>query len=202
MRTRMLLNARAIALGNLKIQKLLTYFFLLMFLVQTEAFAQSEIENIKKNISANVIFIRHALAPGFGDPPDFTKEDCSTQRNLNDEGRLQAKLIGRHLKASKLSFSEILTSEWCRCIDTTKELNLGKWQTFSGLNSFYEGHEKKGKVMDELRNKLDSLGNSDLVLFVTHQVVIFEQTGVAPRSGEMVLYNSITKQTARYMVAN
>ena len=94
MRKWMLLNAHAIALGNLKIQKLLTYFFLLMFLVQTEAFAQSEIESIKKSISANVIFIRHALAPGFGDPPHFTKEDCSTQRNLNNKGRLQAQLIG------------------------------------------------------------------------------------------------------------
>ena len=196
----MLLNARAIALGNLKMQKLLTYFFLLMFLVQTEAYAQSEIESIKKSISANIIFIRHALAPGFGDPPDFTKEDCSTQRNLNNKGRLQARLIGSYLKASDIKFSEILTSEWCRCIDTIKELNLGKWETFSGLNSFFQGHEKKVQVMNKLQKKLDTLDNSDLVLFVTHQVVITEQTGVAPSSGEMVLYNSITKEKARYMV--
>ena len=94
----MLLNAHAIVLGNLKIQKLLKYFFLLIFLVQTEAYAQSEIESIKKSISANAIFIRHALAPGFGDPPDFTKEDCRTQRNLNSNGRLQAQLIGDYLK--------------------------------------------------------------------------------------------------------
>ena len=115
---------------------------------------------------------------------------------------MQARLIGHYLKASKISFSEILTSEWCRCIDTTKELNLGKWETFSGLNSFFEGHEKKDKVMDKLRKKLDSLGHSDLVLLVTHQVVILAQTGIAPKSGEMVLYNSITKQKSRYMVDN
>ena len=54
--------------------------------------------------------------------------------------------------------------------------------------------------MDKLRNKLDSLGKSDLLLLVTHQVVILEQTGIAPRSGEMVLYNSITKQKSRHMV--
>ena len=171
-----------------------------MFLVQTEAYAQSEIESIKKSISANTIFIRHALAPGFGDPPDFTKEDCSTQRNLNNKGRLQARFIGSYLKASEIKFSKILTSEWCRCIDTIKELNLGKWETFSGLNSFFQGHEKKVQVMNALQKKLDSLDNSDLVLFVTHQVVIMEQTGVAPSSGEMVLYNSITKEKARYMV--
>ena len=196
----MLLNAHAIALGNLKIQKLLTYFFLLMFLVQTEAFAQSEIESIKKSISANVIFIRHALAPGFGDPPDFTKEDCSTQRNLNNKGRLQAQLIGDYLKKSNLLFSEILTSEWCRCIDTAKELDIGQWETFSGLNSFFEGHEKKDMVMAKLGKKLASLKPSDLVLFVTHQVVITELTDEVPRSGEMVLYNSITKQKSRFMV--
>ena len=130
------------------------------------------------------------------------KQDCSTQRNLNNKGRLQARLIGHYLKTSKISFSEILTSEWCRCIDTTKELNLGKWETFSGLNSFFEGHEKKDKVMDKLRKKLDSLSHSDLVLLVTHQVVILAQTGIAPKSGEMVLYNSITKQKRRYMVNN
>ena len=196
----MLLNAHAIALGNLKIQKLLTYFFLLMFLVQTEAFAQSEIESIKKGISANVIFIRHALAPGFGDPPDFTKEDCSTQRNLNNKGRLQAQLIGDYLKKSNLLFSEILTSEWCRCIDTAKELDIGQWETFSGLNSFFEGYEKKDTVMAQLRRKLASLKTSELVLFVTHQVVITELTEVVPRSGEMVLFNTITKQKSRFMV--
>ena len=104
------------------------------------------------------------------------------------------------MKASDIKFSEILTSEWCRCIDTIKELNLGKWETFSGLNSFFQGHEKKDQVMNKLQKKLDSLDNSDLVLFVTHQVVITEQTGVVPSSGEMVLYNSITKEKARYMV--
>ena len=200
MRRWMLLNAHAIALGNEKIQKLLTYMFLLMFLVQTGAFAQSEIESIKKSISANVIFIRHALAPGFGDPPDFTKEDCSTQRNLNNKGRLQAQLIGDYLKKSNLLFSEILTSEWCRCIDTAKELDIGQWETFSGLNSFFEGYEKKDSVMAQLHRKLASLKTSELVLFVTHQVVITELTGVVPRSGEMVLFNTITKQKSRFMV--
>ena len=198
MKRRMLLNARAIAPGDLKIRKLLTYFVLMTLLVTTESYARPQIESVKKSISANVIFIRHALAPGFGDPSDFIKEDCSTQRNLNNEGRLQAQLIGNYLKKSNLRFSEILTSEWCRCIDTAKELNIGQWETFSGLNSFFEGHEKKDNVMTKLRRKLDSLTTSDLVLFVTHQVVITELTGAVPRSGEMVLYNSLTKQKIRF----
>ena len=198
----MLLNAPKLVLGNIKFQRTFTCIVLIILFFLNAAYARSELETIRKSISANVIFLRHALAPGFGDPDNFMKQDCSTQRNLNNQGRLQARLIGHYLKASKISFSEILTSEWCRCIDTAKELNLGKWETFSGLNSFFEGHEKKDKVMDKLRKKLNSLSHSDLVLLITHQVVIFEQTGIAPKSGEMVLYNSITKQKTRYMVDN
>jgi broad specificity phosphatase PhoE len=200
MKKQMLLSAQAIVLGNLKLQKLLTYIILVTLLVATEVTARSEIETVKKSISANVIFLRHALAPGLGDPLDFIKEDCSTQRNLNDEGRSQARLIGDYLKKSNIRFSEILTSEWCRCIDTAKELDLGQWETFSGLNSFFQGHEKKYQVMDKLWKKIDSLNFADLVLFVTHQVVITEITGEIPRSGEMVLYNSITKKKSRLMV--
>ena len=196
----MFLNVQALAPGNIKFYRILTFIVFTIISFSTETYAQSELEIIRRGISANVIFMRHALAPGFGDPNNFIKEDCSTQRNLNNKGRLQARLIGSYLKASDIKFSEILTSEWCRCIDTIKELNLGKWETFSGLNSFFQGHEKKDQVMNKLQKKLDSLDNSDLVLFVTHQVVITEQTGVAPRSGEMVLYNSITKEKARYMV--
>ena len=135
-----------------------------------------------------------------GDPPEFTKEDCSTQRNLNNQGRLQAQLIGEYLKKSNLLFSEILTSEWCRCVDTAKELDIGQWETFPGLNSFFEGYEKKDTVMAKLRRKLASLKPSDLVLFITHQVVITELTDLVPRSGEMVLYNSLTKKKIRFMV--
>ena len=196
----MLLNVPEIALGNIKLKNILTFIIFTTLLCVTEASARSELERIKKNISANVIFLRHTLAPGVGDPRNFVKGDCSTQRNLNNKGRLHARSIGDYLKLTNLRFSEILTSEWCRCIDTAKELNLGQWETFSGLNSFFQEHEKKDQVMDKLQKKLYSLGHSDLILFITHQVVIFEQTGVAPRSGEMVLYNSITKQKARYMV--
>ena len=196
----MFLNVRTIVLGKNKFNRILGCIVFTVIVFSTETYARPELETIRRGISANVIFMRHALAPGFGDPHNFIKEDCSTQRNLNNKGRLQARLIGSYLKASDIKFSEILTSEWCRCIDTIKELNLGKWETFSGLNSFFQGHEKKVQVMNKLQKKLDSLDNSDLVLFVTHQVVITEQTGVAPSSGEMVLYNSITKEKARYMV--
>ena len=196
----MFLSVRAIVLGKIKCNRILGCIVFTIIVFSTETYARSELETIRRGISANVIFMRHALAPGFGDPHNFIKEDCSTQRNLNNKGRLQAQLIGDYLKKSNLLFSEILTSEWCRCIDTAKELDIGQWETFSGLNSFFEGHEKKDTVMAKLAKKLASLKPSDLVLFVTHQVVITELTDEVPRSGEMVLYNSITKQKSRFMV--
>ena len=98
----MLLNVQPIALGNLKTRKLLTYIVFMILLLVTEVTARSEIVTVKKSISANIIFLRRALAPGVGDPLAFIKEDCSTQRNLNNVGRLQARLIGHYLRKSKL----------------------------------------------------------------------------------------------------
>ena len=147
----MFLNVQTRVLGKNKFYRILGCIVFTVIIFSTETYARSELETIRRGISANVIFMRHALAPGFGDPHNFIKEDCSTQRNLNNKGRLQARFIGNYLKANEIKFSEILTSEWCRCIDTIKELNLGKWETFSGVNSFFQGYEKKDQVMNKLQ---------------------------------------------------
>ena len=78
-------------------------------------------------INADVVFMRHALAPGFGDLANFQLDDCNTQRNLDEKGREQAKSIGRELQNSGIQFSEILSSEWCRCKETASLLEIGKW---------------------------------------------------------------------------
>ena len=138
----------------------------------------------------NVIFLRHTLAPGFGDPKNFILGDCSTQRNLSKEGKEQAKFLGQWLKSENVSFTEILSSEWCRCIDTVKEMRIGNWSSFSGLNSFFQEFYPKEKVVIKLRNKLSGVRANDLVLMVTHLVVIREITGISPPSGGLVLYNT------------
>ena len=73
----------------------------------------------------NVFFLRHALAPGYGDPPDFSIDNCKTQRNLNTEGKDQATLIGKDLKNIGISFDKIYSSEWCRCTETASLINIG-----------------------------------------------------------------------------
>ncbi len=67
-----------------------------------------------------LIFIRHAYAPGNGDPDNFNLDDCSTQRNLNEQGRKQAQYIGNFFKENKIKIDKVLSSEWCRCKETAK----------------------------------------------------------------------------------
>lgn len=143
-----------------------------------------------EQLGANVIFMRHALAPGFGDPTNFDIKRCDTQRNLDSKGRQQAREIGALLKVEPLKFSQIRSSEWCRCYETADLLGLGEWQTFSGLNSFFQGYAPRQQTLEKLNAYLQGLSSDDLVLLVTHQVVISAATGISPPSGGMVLYNS------------
>ena len=155
----------------------------------------ADINKELKEINANIIFLRHSIAPGFGDPDFFNLNNCNTQRNLNEEGILQSKNIGIYFKSNNIRFSEVLSSEWCRCKDTVNEMKIGKWKTFSGLNSFFQGYSNKDEVLNKLNKKLSSTKNDELVLMVTHQVVISNITGIAPPSGGIVIYNSQTKQS-------
>jgi phosphohistidine phosphatase SixA len=136
-----------------------------------------------------VFFLRHALAPGYGDPPDFNIDNCKTQRNLNLEGKDQATSIGIDLKSIGISFDKIYSSEWCRCTETASFLNLGEVTTFSGLNSFFQDHYNREETLAKLMNKLESLDKNDRFLMVTHQVVISAITGINVASGEAVAYN-------------
>jgi len=177
-------------------------FIFLLITISTQAWANNDITDNKlvegiKAIDANVIFMRHALAPGFGDPEDFNVADCSTQRNLNDEGRAQALSIGKAMRNSGLQFKEILSSQWCRCTQTTELLNLGPWSTFDGLNSFFQGYVDKQMTLDLLNKKLASLDRG-IILMVTHQVVISAITKNVVRSGALVAYNSTTFETQEF----
>ena len=138
----------------------------------------------------NVIFLRHALAPGYGDPSEFHISDCKTQRNLNEEGRDQARSIGIKLKMKGFLFNEIYSSEWCRCVDTATLLDLGEITMFSGLNSFFQAHYDKKETLLKLMQKLEQMDEKNRILMVTHQVVISSVTGINVGSGVAVAYST------------
>ena len=153
---------------------------------------QNIISELKKG--GKIIFIRHAYAPGGGDPDNFDINDCVTQRNLNDDGRLQSKKIGDFFKKNKISIEKVYSSEWCRCKETAF-IAFKSFETKNFLNSFFsEQFVKKKESQIENFNKFikNWYGNQNLI-FVTHYVVISEILNYAPSSGEIIISNKQLK---------
>jgi broad specificity phosphatase PhoE len=140
--------------------------------------------------TGTVIFMRHALAPGTGDPSNFVIDDCRTQRNLDDTGRKQARAIGAKLAAANIQVSALYSSYWCRCLETAQLLDLGPVTPFDGLNSFYENHAPRAATLARLTEKLATLPQTaGPVIMVTHYVTIQAITGLSVRSGGVVVYD-------------
>ena len=135
-----------------------------------------------------LIFIRHAYAPGSGDPKNFNLNDCSTQRNLSEEGRKQAQHIGEFFKKNKIKIDKVLSSEWCRCKDTAK-IAFKNFSTNSFLNSFYSPKyaKNKDKQIKMLKEYIQSFKSNTNLILVTHYVLISEILNYGPSSGEIVV---------------
>ena len=135
-----------------------------------------------------LIFIRHAYAPGNGDPENFNLKDCSSQRNLNQEGINQSKKIGFFFTQNKIQIDKVLTSKWCRCKDTAKYA-FDNYKTFSALNSFYDARFAKNKAeqIKNLKKYILNWNSKKNLVLVTHFVVISEILGTASSSGEIIV---------------
>ena len=147
-------------------------------------------ENLLKELNegGKLVFIRHAYAPGNGDPENFDIKDCNTQRNLNDNGRAQAKKIGVFFLENKIPIYKIVSSEWCRCKETA-HLAFKDYETKVFLNSFYSSKfaKNKNKQMIDLKNYVKKFKGKKNLILVTHYVVISEALDYAPSSGEIVV---------------
>ena len=135
-----------------------------------------------------VLIVRHALAPGTGDPDNFKIDDCSTQRNLDASGRKQALAMGEWLRSQGVERARVFSSQWCRCKDTAELMKLGPVTELPALNSFYQRWEEKESSMRALSRFLSEQNvDETLIVLVTHQVTITALTGVYPTSGTGVL---------------
>ncbi len=136
-----------------------------------------------------VVLMRHALAPGVGDPPGFEAGNCETQRNLSDKGRAQARAIGDVLRANGIDEAQVLSSEWCRCLDTAELLGLGQPTPAEMLNSFFADRHNEPRQTTALRKALEHwvADKSETVVLVTHQVNITALTGQFVGSGDMLI---------------
>ena len=139
---------------------------------------------------SSIIIMRHADAPGFSDPPGYRLNDCSTQRNLGDDGRKQATEIGQWLAAQGIKEARVFSSPWCRCMDTASLLNKGKAVPETSLGSFFEEMSRGDKQTKELEafiKKQLSSDNKIPLILVSHQVNIRAFTGASVGSGQMLL---------------
>lgn len=129
--------------------------------------------------------MRHALAPGTGDPARFDVDDCTTQRNLDDRGRAQARAIGQAFRDRGLRFDAVLSSQWCRCRETAELMGLGVVETLPAFNSFFRRNAMRGPRTQQALALLETRGGRPFV--VTHQVNISALTGRGTRSGEVLV---------------
>ena len=167
--------------------KKLLVFLTLCFLSTNSITAAEKISSLF-NDGGNLIFIRHALAPGNGDPDNFKIDDCSTQRNLSEKGIKQSKNIGLFFKNNDIKIHKVLSSEWCRCKDTAR-FAFGDFQTFNALNSFYDEKYKNNelKQLNDFLIYINNLKGDENLIFVTHYVVISSILGIGTSSGEIVI---------------
>ena len=159
--------------------------FALLLLIVLFSFSLLKANTLEKNQS--IYLIRHALAPGNGDPINFDLLDCSTQRNLNDVGILQSKEIGQFFSKNNIKIDDVYSSQWCRCKDTASYA-FNNFKELSFLNSFYSYpyNVNRDEQMRDLRTFISELEYKSNVVFVTHYVVIADLVDYYPKSGEII----------------
>jgi phosphohistidine phosphatase SixA len=131
-----------------------------------------------------VLLLRHAIAPGVGDPPQFQLRDCTTQRNLDAAGRRQAAQLGKRIAGIGIRSAQVYAGQWCRTLETARLLGLGPVTELPALNSFFGQPDKREGNLEGVRKFLAALpADGPLVILVTHQVTVTGITGVYPESG-------------------
>ena len=136
-------------------------------------------------LGGHVMIVRHGLTtPGFGDPPNFRLDDCATQRNLIEEGREQARTLGRLLREQKIVVERVLSSQWCRARETAKLIDAGEVGLLALSNNLYGRPQQREAQTRELRAAIAAWNGKGNLLLVSHGSVIFSITGKSPSEAE------------------
>jgi phosphohistidine phosphatase SixA len=148
----------------------------------------------------HVLLMRHADAPGYGDPKGYQLGKCSTQRNLGELGKRQSVLIGEWLSGRGITSAKVMSSPWCRCLDTAKLLNKGTTTISPALGSFFDDMSLEKQQTQDLEKLIQSQLNSNPkvpLILVTHHVNIQAYTGKVVDVGDMVLVK--VDKNAKYL---
>ena len=168
-------------------KKFLLILFIGLLNLNSNAFSNDKILNSLQE-GKKIVFIRHAIAPGNGDPDNINLKDCNTQRNLSKEGIKQSEKIGKFFRDNKIEIDKILSSEWCRCKDTAK-FAFNNYKILSALNSFYDEKfaHNEDKQIHELKSYIEDWKSNKNLVLVTHYVVISAMLNKGVSSGEIVV---------------
>ena len=131
--------------------------------------------------------MRHSTAPGSDDPPNFRLGECSSQRNLSPGGRSQAAAIGERLRAGGISSARVVSSQWCRCMDTSRLLAMGNVEELPSLNSLVSYPGQLGVMTRSVRSWILEQELNGPTILVTHQVNIGALVGAYPDEGDTIL---------------
>lgn len=174
--------------------------FTLFALATSTALAQAQTNTAmadRLRAGGCIVLWRHAqTVSGVGDPPGFTLASCSTQRNLNDAGRAQARTAGEWFKAQQLKPHTVLSSAWCRCKDTA-DLAFGGHELWTPLNSTFAEGDRAGAARAAMAKRLASIPAGRFEVWVTHQVNITALTNDVPSMGEGLVVDRAGKIAAR-----
>ncbi len=165
-------------------------FAIWMFILLAAAISHADSADLLPRLKGggHILMLRHALAPGTGDPPHFRLGDCRTQRNLDARGREQATNIGVWLRTRGITQARIYASQWCRCLETAALIDLGPVTPLPALNSFFQRPQDREPNLAALRDFISRQSqDGDLIILVTHFVTIAGITGESVSSGEGVL---------------
>ncbi len=170
---------------------------LLSAITSTQAFG-----NLAQDLTdgRHVLLMRHADAPGFGDPKGYQLDQCATQRNLGEAGKKQSQMIGQWLKNQGINNARVFSSPWCRCIDTAKLMNLGPVTIAPELGSFFDDMSLEKEQTRNLEKLIKAQLSSKVktpIIMVTHHVNIQAFTDKVVSVGDMVLVK--VDQNGRYV---
>lgn len=135
----------------------------------------------------HIALMRHTSAPGAGDPPGFALDDCSTQRNLSETGRADAAAIGERIRSEGVAFQRILSSPWCRCMETARLMDLGPIQIEATFSNAFVLSDQREALTAGARALIQAWRGPGTLLVVTHGANIRPLTGVSPASGEILV---------------
>ena len=180
--------------------KLIKFFLLILlsFNISVKANSNDKIQSLLKE-GKKLIFIRHAVAPGGGDPVDFDILRCETQRSLSKEGIAQSKNIGKFFLENNIKIDKVLSSEWCRCKQTA-QYAFKQYETKSFLNSFFSEKfaSNKNKQINDLKKYINEWSSYNNLVLVTHYVTIQEVLNITSSSGELIIadknFNVLARQ--------